>query len=318
MAGTESDMEADRGASAQKNLFCFGYGYCCDYLGYELMRSGDWNVSGTTRDPEKRDMLKERGVGAHLFDKNVPLPDPRYILRNTTHLLISTPPDDEGDPTFNMFEQDILQLENLEWVGYLSTTGVYGDRQGDWVDENSELRPTSKRGSRRKKAEEQWLSLFKSHNVPVHVFRLAGIYGPGRSALDSIRAGIGRRIDKPGHVFSRIHVEDIVRILQASFENPNPGAAYNVCDDQPAPSHVVIEHACHLLGRPVPELVPFDQAHLSPMARSFYNDNKRVRNDRIKTDLGVELKYKNYKDGLQGCLEAEDYVLSLFQNKTPV
>lgn len=293
-------------------LFCFGYGYSCDYLGHELSKQG-WQVAGTTRNVEKRETLKGRGVDAHLFDHERPLPDPLFTLKDVTHLVISTPPGDDGDPAFLMHAEDILRLENLQWVGYLSTTGVYGDRNGEWVDETSELRPTSQRGSRRVRAEEQWLSLVKSHNLPVHLFRLAGIYGPGRSALDTIRAGVARRIEKSGHAFSRTHVEDIVQILIASMMKPNAGAAYNVCDDLAAPSHEVIAHACDLLAKPVPPIIPFEEADLSPMARSFYADNKRVKNERIKGELGVDLKYKNYIDGLQACLDAEDYALSLFQ-----
>lgn len=298
-----------------KNLFCFGYGYCCDYLGYDLIQRGEWAIAGTTRDPEKRDLLRARHIESFLFDVDTPLPDPGYILQNTTHLLISTPPDDEGDPVFQMHAEEILKLKNLQWVGYLSTTGVYGDRQGEWVDETSEQRPSSKRGSRRKKAEEQWMSLYQAHGLPVHVFRLAGIYGPGRSALDSIRAGMARRIDKPGHVFGRIHVEDVVRVLRMSMGNPDPGNVYNVCDDEPAPSHEVIAYACELMGRQPPPLVAFEEADLPPMARSFYNDNRRVRNDKIKNVLGVELKYKTYREGLQGCLEAEQYALSIFRSQ---
>ncbi len=301
--------------SEHNKLFCFGYGYSCDYLGHALSEQG-WSVGGTTRDPEKRDMLRARGIDAHIFDYERPLPDPLYVLRDTTHIVISTPPGDDGDPTFLMHAHDILQLPNLQWVGYLSTTGVYGDRDGEWVDESSEIRPNSKRGSRRARAEEQWFSLQENEGLPVHSFRLAGIYGPGRSALDTIRAGAARRIDKPGHAFSRIHVEDIAQVLIASMYNPNPGRAYNVCDDLAAPSHEVIAHACELLARPVPPLIPFDEADMSPMAQSFYNDNKRVKNMRIKEELGVNLKYKNYIDGLQACLDAEDYALSLFKIKT--
>ncbi|MGH1398152.1 MAG: SDR family oxidoreductase [Alphaproteobacteria bacterium] len=297
---------------SRKKLFCFGYGYTCDYLGHELLSRG-WQVAGTTRDSEKRDDLRARGVDAHIFDFSCPLPDPLFVLDGVTHLVISTPPGDEGDPAFLMHAQDILNIPTLEWVGYLSTTGVYGDRDGDWVDENSEIRPNSQRGSRRVMAEEQWQSLVKGHDLPVHYFRLAGIYGPGRSALDTIRAGVARRIEKPGHAFSRIHVEDIVQVLIASMERHNAGAAYNVCDDLAAPSHEVIAHACDMLGRPIPPLIPIEDADLSPMARSFYNDNKRVKNARIKDELGVALKYTNYIDGLQGCMDAEEYALKLFK-----
>jgi nucleoside-diphosphate-sugar epimerase len=222
-----------------------------------------------------------------------------------THLLVSTPPDDHGDPTFLMHADDILALPTLKWVGYLSSTGVYGDRDGGWVDESSEVRPTSKRGSRRAKAEDQWMSLFFKNGLPVHIFRLAGIYGPGRSALDSVRAGVARRIDKPGHAFSRVHVDDIVQVLIASMNKPNPGAIYNIADDNAAPSHEVIAHACELLGLAPPPLIPFDEADMVPIARSFYADNKRVRNDRIKNELGVELLYPDYRSGLAACLAWE-------------
>ncbi len=299
----------------ENRLFCFGYGYSCDYLGHALQeeqaRGGlRWHISGTTRDMDKQEALRARGVDAHIFDYQHPLNNPQAFLKGATHLLISTPPGDDGDPAFLMHADDILDLTSLQWVGYLSTTGVYGDRDGGWVDENSDITPNSQRGTRRAKAEAQWMSLCHARGLPVHVFRLAGIYGPGRSALDSIRAGVARRIDKPGHAFSRIHVEDIVQVLRASMERPNPGAVYNVCDDVPAPSHEVIDYACQLLRRPSPPLIPFVTAGLSPMGISFYSDNKRVRNDRIKTELGVTLRYPDYRAGLQGCLEAEAHAVS--------
>lgn len=300
--------------SNKNKIFCFGYGYSCDYLGHELLPSGQWIVAGTTRDVEKQELLRARGIQAHIFDYDQPLLEPDAFFHGVTHMIISTPPDDEGDPSFLRHVDDILAIPTLKWLGYLSTTGVYGNRDGEWVDENSELRPTSQRGSRRAKAEEQWLSLFENHGLPVHIFRLAGIYGPGRSALDSVRAGIARRIEKQGQAFSRVHVEDIVQTLLASMAKPNPGAVYNVCDDEPAPSHEVIEEACALLKRPVPPIVPYEQAALAPITQSFYEDNKRVRNDRIKQELGVELKYKNFREGLRGCMDAEDYALSIFKN----
>lgn len=298
----------------EKKLFCFGYGYTCDYLGYELEQRGGWKISGTTRDPERQRALKERGIGSYIFDYEHPLADPLFFMEGATHLLISTPPDDEGDPAFLVHAHDILQIPTLEWIGYLSTTGVYGDRGGGDVDETSSIQPTSRRGTRRAKAEEQWLSLAEANNLPVHIFRLAGIYGPGRSALDSVRAGVARRINKPGHAFGRIHVEDIVNTLLASFKNPSPGEIYNVIDDMPAPSHEVIEYACNLLGRPPPPLIDFDEADLAPITRSFYMDNRRVKNHKIRNELGVNLKYPDYKAGLDGCLEAENYALSLFKN----
>ncbi len=293
-----------------KKLFCFGYGYTCDYLGHALSERGEWSLGGTTRDREKRTALRSRGIAAHIFDQDQPLADPHTILKGTTHLLISTPPDDEGGPAFLAHARDVLQIPTLEWVGYLSTTAVYGDRGGEAVDETTPPSPTSRRGSRRLRAEEQWLSLFRDYALPVHIFRIAGIYGPGRSALDSVRAGVARRINKPGHAFGRVHVEDIVQILLKSFENPKPGETYNVVDDVPAPSHEVIAYACELLGRPVPPLVDFEEANLAPITRSFYMESRRTQNDKIKKELGVQLKYPDFKSGLRGCLEAEQYAAS--------
>ncbi|MGH1456169.1 MAG: SDR family oxidoreductase [Alphaproteobacteria bacterium] len=292
-----------------KHLFCFGFGYCCEYLAPVLMQRGGWRVSGTTRDAEKRKNLRARGIQAHLMDCELPLHDPLYTLRDVTHILISTPPTEAGDPAFNLHAHDIAQLPNLEWVGYLSTTGAYGDRDGGWVDETMPARPTTKRGSRRFKAEEQWLSLLKSAGVPTHIYRLAGIYGPGRSAIDSVRLGIARRIDKSGHAFSRIHVEDIIQVLHASIFNPKAGEIYNICDDLPAPSHEVIDYACQLLGVESPPLLAYDTVDLAPITQSFYKDNKRIRNDKIKSDLGVCLIYPDYKQGLQACLDS-DYSVS--------
>lgn len=298
-----------------KKLFCFGYGYTCDYLGHELRARDGWHVSGTTRSESKREALDVRQIEAHIFNYERPLPDVESVLDGVTHLLLSAPPNEGGDPAFQMHGRELAKIPTLEWVGYLSTTGVYGDRGGEWVDETTTTAPSSQRGSRRRKAEDQWLSLLKSDGFPLHIFRLAGIYGPGRSALDSLRAGVAHRIHKPGHVFGRIHVEDIVQVLLASMESPDPGNIYNLCDDEPAPSADVIEYACQLLGRPLPPLVEFDNADLAPMTRSFYMENRRVRNDKIKDKLGVSLKYPNYRAGLDGCLEAEEYALSQLREK---
>lgn len=292
---------------AEKSLFCFGYGYSCNFLGRALEQlPTQWELQGTTRDEERYRELKSHGVRPYLFNRHTPLPDAAYIMRNTTHLLISTPPDDDGDPSFIAHADTIKNLPNLEWIGYLSTTGVYGDRDGRSVDETAGVAPTSKRGTRRIKAEEQWLSLYKQYGLPVHIFRLAGIYGPGRCALDSVRAGIARRIHKRGHAFGRIHVEDIAGILMRSFCKPTPGEIFNVCDDLPAPSHSVIEYACDLLGQSPPPMIEFEDANLAPMTRSFYADNRRVRNHKVKDVLGLDLKYPDYKAGLQGCLDFEN------------
>jgi nucleoside-diphosphate-sugar epimerase len=292
------------------SLFCFGYGYSCDHLATALSQQQEWRIAGTTRDADKKAQMQENGIRAFLFDYRKPLNDPQLFLKGVTHLLISTPPDDDGDPTYLMHADDILAIPTLKWIGYLSSTGVYGDRAGGWVDEQSEIRPGTKRGSRRARAEEQWMTLFFKHALPVHIFRLAGIYGPGRSALDSVRAGVARRIEKKGHAFSRIHIDDIVNVLLASIAKPNPGAIYNLADDNAAPSHEVIAYACELLGLKPPPLIAYEDADMVPMARSFYADNKRVRNNRIKDELGVVLKYPDYRAGLQGCLDYERAVSS--------
>jgi nucleoside-diphosphate-sugar epimerase len=283
-------------------LFCFGLGYSALALADALMAKG-WRVAGTCRDEEKRHALAARGIEAHLFDRGRPLEDPAAALAGTTHLLSSVPPDAAGDAVIDHHVVDIAALAgSLQWLGYLSTTGVYGDRQGGWVDETSALLPSGERGRRRVAAEQAWLALMAAHGLPVHLFRLAGIYGPGRSALDAVRAGQAKRVVKPGQVFSRIHVADIVAVLEASMARPHPGAIYNVCDDDPAPPAEVVVHACRLLGVEPPPEVPFERAELSAMARSFYDDNKRVRNDRIKRELGVRLAYPSYRDGLKALL----------------
>ncbi len=293
---------SDGDAGAPPALFCFGLGYTAGFLARALAAEG-WRIAGTSRDPASCARLGAAGFDMQLFAPGRPLAAPRATLRGATHLLISVPPGAAGDPVLAVHGADIAALTQLKWVGYLSTTGVYGDRGGAWVDESSALTPSGERGRRRVAAEAQWLDLHRSHGLPVHVFRLAGIYGPGRSALETVREGRPRRIDKPGQVFSRIHVADIVATLRASMAQPDPGAAYNVCDDDPAPPEAVIAYACALLGVAPPPLVPFDAAELTPMARSFYDDNKRVSNRRLKEELGVRLRYPSYKDGLKALLD---------------
>jgi nucleoside-diphosphate-sugar epimerase len=285
-------------------LFCFGLGYSAQALARRLAARG-WRIAGTAREPARVAQLRDAGIEAFLFDGERPLDDPARTLAGTSHLLSSVPPDEDGDPVIAVHGADIAACGDLAWVGYLSTTGVYGDRGGGWVDEDSELAPTGPRGRRRVAAEGAWCELHRLHGVPVHVFRLAGIYGPGRNALAALRRGTAKRIDKPGQVFSRIHVEDIAAVLEASIERPAPGRAYNVCDDDPAPPESVIAYASDLLGRPPPPLIPFAEAKLGPMARSFYRDNKRVSNRRIKDELDVRLRYPDYRAGLTALLATD-------------
>ena len=269
------------------HLFCFGLGFSATTLAQRLKARG-WTVTGTSR---------AGGDGTIAFDGTAPLPPPCF--KGVTHLLISVPPGEAGDPVLKCHAEDLRQLvPALEWAGYLSTTGVYGDRHGEWVDETSPLQPSTKRGERRLAAETGWLKL----GLPLHIFRLAGIYGPGRNQLVSILDGTARRIVKPGQIFSRIHVEDIAGVLDASIAKPQPGRAYNVCDDEPCPPQDVVAFAAHLLKRPPPPEIAFDDAELSPMAKSFYAESKRVSNTRIKAELGYRLTYPSYRDGLAALL----------------
>jgi nucleoside-diphosphate-sugar epimerase len=232
-------------------------------------------------------------------------PLPKDALTGVIGLLSTVPPTEKGDPVLDALKNDINIMERFAWIGYLSTTGVYGDRQGGLVDETSPLLPSQARSLLRVRAEEEWLSLWHKYKLPVHIFRLAGIYGPGRSAIEQIRTGKARRIIKPGQLFSRIHVEDISGALLASLAKPTPGEVYNLCDDDPATPDEVISYAADLLAVPPPPAIPFEQAELSEMARSFYADNKRVSNQKIKTVLGYRMRYPSYREGLRAILSAE-------------
>ncbi|CAO3449656.1 SDR family oxidoreductase [Azospirillum sp.] len=284
-------------------LFVFGPGYSARVFA-DALRADGWRVAATCRSEEKKAELEAQGIEAFLFDRGRPLADAKAALAGTTHLLVSIPPDGKGDPVLDQHARDLADLRTLDWGGYLSTTGVYGDTGGEWVGEAAWLKPTGERQKRRVEAERGWLNLYRQYGVPMHLFRLAGIYGPGRSAIDSVRDGTARRVDKPGQVFCRIHVDDIARTLRASMARPTLGAVYNVADDLPSPSHEVVEYACRLLGVEPPPLIPFDQAEMSPMAASFYADCRRVKNDRIKRQLGVTLAYPDYRAGLEAQLAA--------------
>jgi nucleoside-diphosphate-sugar epimerase len=281
-------------------LFCFGLGYTALALARVLAAEG-WQIAGTTRDPDKRTNLEREGIEVYAFERDRPLEQAERALAGTTHVLSSIGPDEQGDPVLGRHARDLLRCSSIVWAGYLGTTGVYGNRGGDWVSEADPVAPTMPRTLRRARAEGHWLA----SGLPVHLFRLAGIYGPGpgRSALAAVRAGAARRIVKPGQVFCRIHVDDIAQVLRASIAHPNPGAIYNVADDEPAPPQDIVTFACWLLGIEPPPETPFDQAELSPMARSFYSDSRRVSNARIKEELGVSLHYPSYREGLRALLD---------------
>lgn len=277
-------------------LLSFGHGFSARALTPLLT---GWTIYGTTRTTQKALTLQETGVTPVIW----PGSDVSDALEQATHILVSAGPSDTGDPVLAELRDAIAaRATSLQWVGYLSTTGVYGDHQGGWVDEDTPLSPATKRGQLRVTAETDWQSI---PDLPLHIFRLAGIYGPGRGPFSKVRNGTARRIIKKGQVFSRIHVEDIAQVLKASIDRPNPGAIYNLCDDDPAPPEDVIAYAAKLLDMPIPPAIDYETADMTPMARSFYAESKKVRNDRIKSELGVTLKYPDYKSGLNALLAAE-------------
>lgn len=289
------------------DLFCFGIGFSASRLIARLAPE-DWHIEGTGRTPGDRP-----GVATvHEFDGDVPSEAVVDALSRAKRMLISAPPSAAGDPILRGYA-DVLSnaggfANEIEWIGYLSTTGVYGDTGGKMVAEDAPLNPSSDRSRYRAEAENAWLALGAAADLPVHLFRLAGIYGPGRSSFDQVRAGTARRIDFPGRKFSRIHVDDIATVLQTSMATPNPGAVYNVCDDVAASQADVITVACSMLGVEPPPLVPFEVAFetMSAMAKTFWNDDRLIDNRRIKEELGVTLAYPTYKDGLAAVLADED------------
>ncbi|MCC6009139.1 MAG: SDR family oxidoreductase [Rhodobacteraceae bacterium] len=279
-------------------LLSIGHGYSAQALARRLRARG-WQVIGTTRSADKAAKLQAAGIEPLIWP-GTPLP-----LSRATHVLSSVAPAEGGDPVLAAESEALAQATHLRWLGYLSTTGVYGDHGGGWVDEETPLTPATARGRARVSAETGWRALAARYGLPLHIFRLAGIYGPGRGPFEKVRNGTARAIIKPGQVFSRIHVADIAAVLEASIDRPRPGAVYNVCDDDPAPPQDVLAQAAALLDMPPPPRVAFEDADLSPMARSFYAESKRVRNDRIRTELGVKLAYPDYRTGLRAILDAE-------------
>jgi len=257
---------------------------------------------GTTRSGRNFGNIKTAGAQPLLFEgthKSEPL---SAAIRQAHNILISISPKEEGDIVLLHHGEDIKANKNLTWVGYLSTVGVYGNHDGAWVTEDSTTNPSSERSQWRQKAERQWLELHQETGLPVHIFRLPGIYGPGRGPQKKLKAGTARRINKKGQVFNRAHVDDIAATLIASMQKPNPGAIYNIADDEPAPPQDVLAYAADLMGIDPLPLIPFEKAEMTQMAKSFYTDNKRVSNKRIKEELGVTLKYPTYKEGIKACL----------------
>ncbi len=279
------------------SLFCFGLGYSARHL-IERLAPAKWKIAGTVREAAPAESWRSDGVEAFAFDGSKPNPQINPALAKATHVLISAPPGPDGDPVLAHYSDALAAAPALLWIGYLSTVGVYGEHHGGWVDETTPTAPVSARSKNRRAAEQTWEVFSEQTGKRVVVFRLAGIYGPGRSAIDSIRAGRARRIIKPGQRFNRIHVADIANVVMASMAGRGRATILNVTDDLPAPPQDVIAHAADLLRVPPPPEVPFDEADLSPMARSFYGESKQVRNDLMKSDLGLTLAYPTYREGL--------------------
>ena len=288
-------------------LLCFGLGYSAQVLAHRLqLREQSIRIVGTTRPQTYQKIVRSQNGQQPMtsllpFDRYHPL-DPA-LFTDVSHVLISIPPDVIGDPVADIHGVDLIK-STPSWVGYLSTTGVYGDTQGAWVDETAPLRPSTRRSLMRVVAEHTWITLWTQYKLPVHIFRLSGIYGRNRSAVDAVRKGQAHRVVKPGHVSSRIHVEDLAMVLEASMKQHDPGSIYNVCDDEPASSQKVTAYAAELLGIPPPPAISWEQAQkiLSPLALTFYVDNRRVRNDHMKYKLGLTLQYPTYREGLRQCL----------------
>ncbi|MFO1084051.1 MAG: SDR family oxidoreductase [Reyranellaceae bacterium] len=282
-------------------LFIFGLGFS----GLEIARlakAHGWTVAGTCTTADKAARLRAEGIDTHLFDGSHPLPE--SAVGDADHILCTIAPGATGDPAIG---QCARLLRRARWLGYLSTTGVYGDHDGGWVDEATPARPSLPRSIARLAAERAWQAIALEAGLLLDIFRLPGIYGPGRSSLDQVKAGTARRIDKPGQVFSRIHVADIAGTVMAALTRPHEAGIYNVADDLPAPTSEVVAFACQLLGKPVPPAIPWAEIEptMSAMARSFYAESRRVRNDRIKSALGVTLRYPTYREGLRAIAAAD-------------
>lgn len=291
-------------------LLIFGVGYSASAIGRRLRERG-WRIIGSVREAGKASGLAAEGWEPLVFDGVRVTPEIRAALDEATHVLGSIPPDEAGDPVLRRLSPELARAPRLRWIGYLSTVGVYGDHGGNWVDEDTPPAPASWRSRLRLQAEQGWTDLALGAGKRLDIFRLAGIYGPGRSALDRLASGLERRVTRPGQVFNRIHVDDLATVVSAAAAQAgadgqtgapsSPAGAvtlYNVADDEPASAEDVVCYAARLLGLAPPPPVPVDSAGLSPLARSFYLENKRVLNAKLKERLGVDLRYPTYREGL--------------------
>jgi len=288
-------------------LLCFGLGYSAEhYVG--LYGDGYDRIIGTVRGTERAVVLNERLAGrlkALVFDGGTAAPELMRAVGEADAALISIPQDEQGDPVLRAFGADFAGASRLRAIVYLSTVGVYGDCGGDWVDEQTPANPASPRSRARRDAEKAWQELGARCGIAVAVLRLAGIYGPGRNALTQVARGDARRIVKPGQVFNRIHVADIAQAIDAAFARKADGI-FNIADDEPTPPGDPLALAAQLLGRAPPPEIPFADAapSMSPLALSFWQECRRVKNDKLKRDLGVTLDYPSYREGLRALLAA--------------
>tara|TARA_B100000315_G_C14582525_1_gene591268 strand:- start:2379 stop:3239 length:861 start_codon:yes stop_codon:yes gene_type:complete len=282
-------------ANGKKSLFCFGPGFSVKVLARQLLAE-NWSVSGTYREDADAEALAAMGINP------VPFNAADTVLDSASAIISAVPPGAEGDPVLARYSDQLRSIGDKAWLGYLSTTGVYGDTGGALVDETAPLNPSNDRSRWRATAEQGWLE------ISAHIFRLAGIYGQGRSSMDRLHSGLARRIDYPGHLFSRIHVEDIAQTLVASIAQPNPGKIYNLCDDEAAEQQEIEAYAAALLGIEPPPLVPFEEAlkEMSPIAKTFWQDNRRVDNAKIKNELGIQLIYPTYREGLKAIYQSSN------------
>lgn len=287
-------------------VFFFGLGYSSLATARWIHRlvAPDVPIAGTVRSEEKAARLRAEGIRAHVFDGNSPSPTAREDILRATHVIHSIPPPGPQDPVLAFHRADLDDAPDLQWLGYFSTVGVYGDANGDWIDESAPARAMNTRGRNRIDTEQLWLAYARERGLPLLVLRLAGIYGPGRSAFDKLRAGTAQRIVKPNQVFNRIHVEDIGRVTAMAAKG-KLGGIYNLADDTPAPPQDMITHAAQLADVTPPPEIAFAQAELTPMGRSFYEENKRCSNAAIKQALGIELLYPSYREGLAAILAEE-------------
>ncbi len=285
------------------NILILGLGYSAGFFARAALARG-WEVTGTVRSAEKAAELSRQGIRTLVFGGFAVSSPLAKAVAEADAVLVSVQPAEDGDPALGPLRAALMAAPNLRWIGYLSTIGVYGDQGGAWIDEDTPPAPTNARTRQRVDIEEAWLQLGRDSGKPVQIFRLSGIYGPGRNAITKLRSGTANRLIKPGQVFNRIHVDDIAGVLMASLAKPRQGAIYNVTDDEPGPPQDVITFAAELTGLEPPPEIPFEQAKLSPMAASFYGESKRVSNALVKRELGYAFRYPTYREALRALAAA--------------